>query len=215
MSAPGQTVDDLLNSILGIASPVPAPPQPVPGPLFAQPPISAQQAPLAQQPLAATTDMPFNPLGAASAQAPVPNPNTSSRVGNASFAQAAGSTSPNPPTPFPNLVTHLDGVVPHHVRSDAASPAAGIPVPTPKAPQGQPPSQHRSQQPPPTAPNGPGQQIPGAPMHPMVDALSSAAQHQIPNGGIRAPNESNEVGKRMFVQDMLHLLHVSHSLDAC
>ena len=205
----------MLNSILGIASPLPAASVIASKPTSAQPTI-AQQAPQAKQEAkqpqgpAQPTDMPFNPLAAASSHIQLPmqiqNSVISNRVGDASFAQAAGSTSPNPPTPLPNLTTHLDPASAQAIRSNASSPGNVTPQARPNGQVSHP--LHLA----PHSQTGPGHLAPAGPVHPMVDALTSAAQHQIPNGTIRAPNEANEMGKRMFVQDMLHLLHVSSCL---
>jgi hypothetical protein len=45
----------------------------------------------------------------------------------------------------------------------------------------------------------------------MVESLVSAAEHQLRAGGVRkvGENDMNEMGKRMFVQDILQLIHVS------
>jgi len=208
-------VDDLLNSILGIASPLPAASLIASQQTSAQPTIT-QQAPQAKQEAkqpqgpAPPTDMPFNPLAAASSHIQLPmqiqNSVTSNRVGDASFAQAAGSTSPNPPTPLPNLATHLDATSAQAIRSNASSPGNVTPHARPNGQVSHP--LHLA----PHSQAGPGHPVLTGPVHPMVDALTSAAQRQIPNGTIRAPNEANEMGKRMFVQDMLHLLHVSSCL---
>jgi hypothetical protein len=48
----------------------------------------------------------------------------------------------------------------------------------------------------------------------MVESLVSAAETQLREGRIRkiGENEMNEVGKRMFVQDILQLIHVRTGL---
>jgi len=226
-------------SILGVASP-PASSNPTPAvpPLHTVPPITQQTAFPAQGPAPTSQRLPFfqppvpypqapsahdGPSGSTPTQpTPIPhNPVTANRVGNASFAQAAGGTSPVPPTPFPNLLANLEaefgspsngpapsinGIVsggPGQTGVNGAGQSSQIPFDAPTGPRAAPPPA------PPGAPHHPRRQG-----HPMVESLVSAAETQLREGRIRkiGENEMNEVGKRMFVQDILQLIHVRTGL---
>lgn len=202
---PGQTVDDLLNSILGVAAP-PKPPQ------HANLPINGPSAP------------PTGPKASISPPMPEPHPLTSTRIGNASFAQAAGATSPIPPTTRPNLVQTASAS--SFGLNDQAARQSPRPFPAQAPPQHQqrntftpppisngfvPPLGHNG---PPILPHtgsGPGgpRQVPHNVKGQIAQSVVEAVSARNGDEGVRRPEEVNEVGRRMFIQDLLHLIHVS------
>lgn len=205
---PGQTVDDLLMSILG-GSPPPLPPQPT------IPQVSAPP----QQPIPTPTNsIPPNKSNNAPEQletllqSPTPNAKRSSRVGDATFAQAAAAKSPEVPSTQP---TRLEVTSAQQPQNQSFSP---IPIPLPQqmpsasnAPpqfrQGGPPHLDR-------APNGAprrDQQRPTPPPNPIRDAVLDGLDSAFHHGKIMPAGSTDEVGKRRFVQDLLQLIHVSES----
>lgn len=227
-------------SILGVASPpVSSNPTPAIPPLHTVPPITQRNAfqgqpqgpaPTQNQPQYSQTPVshPQAPStqdrvpGSNSTQtAPVPHhPAPANRVGNASFAQAAGGTSPIPSTPFPNLLANLEAEF-GASSNGPAGPQNGVNGPSPTVagqngingsnqspqihfnaisdPRGGPPPAHSN-----------GSHHPPGQAHPLVESLAAAAENQLREGSIRKVGEDdvNEVGKRMFTQDILQLIHV-------
>lgn len=227
-------------SILGVASPpVSSNPTPAIPPLHTVPPITQQNASHGQpqgpaltqnQPQYSQTPAPYPQApssqdrvpGSTSTQpAPVPHhPAAANRVGNASFAQAAGGTSPIPSTPFPNLLANLEAEF-GASSNGPAGPQNGVSGPSPAVAgqngingSNQSPQVHFNAindargGPPPAHSNG-THHLPGQ-GHPLVESLAAAAENQLREGSIRkvGENDVSEVGKRMFTQDILQLIHV-------
>jgi hypothetical protein len=48
---------------------------------------------------------------------------------------------------------------------------------------------------------------------PATEAISQASARRTGSGGVRRPEEVNAVGRKVFVQDLLHLIHVRGVCD--